>query len=61
MDNTPLQLPPTGVNSNFENPETRAPLVIALTVVCLVLMWPTFLMRLYTKLWIMRSFGLDDG
>jgi hypothetical protein len=37
MDNILVESPPSGVTTNFENPETRAPVVIAFVVVCLVL------------------------
>lgn len=57
----PALPPPPGVVSNFVNPETRSPLVIAITVICLALMWPIFVLRIYTKIWLTRNFGWDDG
>lgn len=60
-ENVPIATPAPGVIPNFVNPETRAPAVVAIAVVCLSLMWPISLLRLYTKIWINRSFGWDDG
>ncbi len=60
-ETVPIATPPPGVIPNFDNPETRAPAVIAIIVVCLALMWPIFILRLYTKIWINHSFGWDDG
>jgi hypothetical protein len=56
-----MEAPPSGVTSNFEDPVTQAPLIIGMIAVCLALLWPIFVARLYTKLWITRSFGWDDG
>ena len=60
MDNVPSVPPPPGVTSNFDDPETRAPLFRGIVILCIVLVWPIFLVRLYTKAWITRAFGLDD-
>ena len=61
FENYPLQPPPPGVTSNFSNPENRGPAIVVLCSVFIALMWPIFLLRLYSKLWVIRSFGWDDG
>ena len=61
MENYPAAPPPPGVTPNFVDPETRAPAVIAVSAVCLGLMWPVLTTRLYSKAWILRTFGWDDG
>ena len=57
----PLGPPPPGQLSNFKDPETRGPAIVAVCYVSLALMWPIFLSRLYTKVFILRQFGWDDG
>ncbi len=53
--------PPPGQPPNFENREFRGLVLIILCSVCLALMWPGFLLRIYTKVWVTRSFWWDDG
>lgn len=61
LPNFPAVLPPVGVIPNFKNPENRAPIFVAFNSLCLAVMWPIFVIRIYTKSWILRSFGWDDG
>lgn len=61
MENYPAVPPPPGVTPNFVDPETRAPVVIVFSAISLGLMWPVLATRTYTKVWILRSFGWDDG
>lgn len=61
LETFPLQPPPPGQISNFIDPETRGPAVRDLCYIFIVLMWPIFLMRLYSKAWVIRKFGWDDG
>lgn len=61
LEDIPLLPPPLGQVSNFINPETRAPIVYAISSLCLAIMWPIFLLRLYSKVWIAKAFGFDDG
>jgi hypothetical protein len=61
FENYPLQPPPVGQTSDFINPETRGPAVIILCSVFVGIMWPLFMLRLYSKVWVIRKFGWDDG
>ena len=61
LEDLPLLPPPQGQSSNFDNPETRGPAIVAVCSVFLSLMWPIFLLRLYSKLRIVRAPGWDDG
>lgn len=60
-ENDPLQPPPPGQISNFENPESRGPATVILCSVFIGIMWPIFILRLYSKVWVIRRFGWDDG
>ena len=57
----PLVPPVPPQVSNFVNPPTLGPTIIAISVLCLVFMLPMAVMRMYSKIWIVRSFGWDDG
>jgi hypothetical protein len=61
LANTPLFPPPPGVVSNFVNPENRGGILIAVSAVCLALLLIFVPLRLYTRIRITQSFGLDDG
>ena len=61
FENYPLQPPPPGQTSNFIDPESRGPAIIILCSVFIGIMWPIFILRLYSKVWVIRSFGWDDG
>lgn len=61
MENYPALPPPSGVVPNFVDPETRAPVIIVFCALSLGLMWPILITRLYSKIWILHSFGWDDG
>ena len=61
LANFPLTPPPQGVVSNFTDPETRAPVIIAFIAICLALTWPVFLLRLYSKIFVVGKFSWDDG
>ena len=61
IQDIPFIPPPPGQTSDFEHPRSRAPAVIVVSSVCLVLMWSVFLTRIYAKVWITRAFGWDDG
>lgn len=61
VQDIPFLLPPPGHKSNFENPETLGPTIIKLCSICLTLMWLSFLLSVYTKVWVKRCFGWDDG
>lgn len=61
FQNFPLQPPPPGQTSNFNNPESRGPAIITVCSVFVGIMWPILVLRLYSKVWVIRSFGWDDG
>ena len=56
----PLLDPPSGVKSNFKDPESWAYESIATTAVCFSLMLPFFVLRIYARAFITRSLGWDD-
>jgi hypothetical protein len=57
----PVLPPPLGVMPNFVNPENRASILIIISTIFLALLLPFVVLRLYTRIWITRTFGLDDG
>ena len=52
---------PPGQMSNFENPSTQALVIILVCSLCLALMWPLFLLTMYSKAWVTRALGWEDG
>lgn len=61
LANIPLLPPPLGVMPNFVNPENRASILIIISTIFLALLLPFVVLRLYTRIWITRTFDLDDG
>lgn len=61
LKNYPLQPPPSGQSSNFNKPTRRGPTFIALVSFSLVIMWPILILRLYSKVRVIRRFWWDDG
>ena len=61
LEDYPLQPPPSGKISNFDSPETRGPAVIILCSIFLAVMWPVLILRLYSKVWVIRKCWWDDG
>lgn len=61
MQNYPLQPPPPGQTSNFDDPQTRGPLFIITSSVFLAIMWIILILRIYSKVRIIRKFWWDDG
>lgn len=57
----PLQAPPPGQVPNFINPETRGPPFLVLCAVFISIMWPILVLGVYSKAWVIRKFGWDDG
>lgn len=60
-----MQIPPASVlsswpESNYINPETRGPAEIITVSVLLALVTILLGLRVYTRLWISKGFGLDD-
>ena len=52
--------PPPGVVPNFANPAYKSDGVVPVTAVFLVLSTTFLLLRLYTKLRILKAFGVED-
>ena len=61
IENIPLQPPPPGQVSDFTNPESRGLAVVVVCYIFILIMWPIFLLRLYTKAFVTRKLGWDDG
>ncbi|KAM0795823.1 hypothetical protein BDR22DRAFT_919339 [Usnea florida] len=57
----PVASPPPGKQSNFVNPQTSMKRAIALHTICLFLVTVCVAIRLYTRLFITRKLGMDDG
>lgn len=56
----PPEVVATWPKPNFENPEDRGPYLIAVEVVLFFFTAVVVLGRIYTRRWIIRSFGWDD-
>ncbi|KAF2258647.1 hypothetical protein CC78DRAFT_586876 [Lojkania enalia] len=60
MANLPLQTPPPGVNSNFDNPETTGPVVVITLSIFLAIALLTVPLRIYCRVSVVKRTGLDD-
>ena len=60
LDTLPALQPPTGVESNFVNPENKNYVQISVATVLFSLMVCLFANRVYTKLFIIRKVSWDD-
>ena len=58
--NLPALAPPSGVLSNFDNPETLAPSLVAVNVTFLSLMLVAVTIRLYSRGFVVHALGWDD-
>lgn len=56
----PTVAPPQGVSSNFRDPVSQAKAIKIISALCMTLMSLSFVMRLYSRLWIKRTFKTDD-
>jgi hypothetical protein len=58
----PLDAPPPGIRSNFANPDpTRYHTLVATVAVTLTIALIFVLTRFYTRAFMVRQFGWDDG
>lgn len=57
----PAHLPPEGVTPNFVDPESRAHIVSIVTYLTLPLMLVFVALRIFTRIYISRTLGADDG
>ena len=55
-----LDIPPRNIPS-YENLESQAKIAYVVCSLCMVFMWPIFLLRIYCKIWITHMFGPDDS
>ena len=58
--NGPAGPPPPGVKPNFDDPVNLNGLVISTLTLCLVFATLAVLMRIYTKLFLIRSWDYED-
>lgn len=57
----PAGFPPSNVQPNFEDPYTRLPLLLGVSIPLIVLAISCFSIRIYTKLAILKNWKWDDG
>ncbi|KAI1390090.1 uncharacterized protein F4822DRAFT_224194 [Hypoxylon trugodes] len=60
LDRTPSREPPPGQESNFTNPESRSYQLYILIAVLSAVVFLVGSLRIYSRLRITRSFGVDD-
>lgn len=58
--NLPALAPPAGVLSNFDNPKTLAPSLVAINVTFITLMLIAVTIRIYSRGFIVHALGWDD-
>ena len=58
--NLPALVPPPGVLSNFDNPKTLAPSLVAVNVTFIPLMVIAVALRMYSRGFIVHALGWDD-
>ena len=61
LSQIPALAPPHGSTPNFVDPERHGYVLIVVTAVFYSLMLLVVALRLYSKNWVNRTFGLDDG
>ena len=61
LSRTPALPPPDGLHSNFIDPPSRADLYIVVVSIAISLMLLCVCLRLYAKIWLIRSPDWDDG
>ena len=60
LQQLPALAPPPGEVPNFDDPENRGPILVAVSSLLFALMLLLYLNRIYTKLFIIGSVSLDD-
>lgn len=60
LSRIPTIPPPPGVTSNFLHPHSNAKALRSITTTCIVFMFLSFIMRMYSRIWIKRTFQIDD-
>ena len=61
LTSVPVLAPPPGLASNFNDPGTRAQVLIVTGTVLTLFMSLSVVARICTKLWINKRAGWDDG
>lgn len=56
----PALQPPAGMISNFDNPFSFYPWILAIGIISMVLMTLAVVIRIYTKVFIMKSMKHED-
>lgn len=56
----PTLAPPHGISSNFLNPVSQGKAIKIISIICMILMSLSCVMRMYSRLWIKRTFKTDD-
>ncbi len=57
----PFEQPPLGVTPNFENPPTRVPVILGVSITYLVISSICLSIRIYMKTIIVKKWRWDDG
>ena len=57
----PAAPPPPGVRPNLEDPDSIASRIYAVTAIFGILALASFSIRIFTRVRILRAFGLDDS
>ena len=60
LEKVPGLKPPPGVTPNFVNPENYQSSILALQTICLVLATVFTALKIYTKLFLIKSLGSED-
>ncbi|KAI1380696.1 hypothetical protein F4677DRAFT_195075 [Hypoxylon crocopeplum] len=60
LSQVPGLTPPPGVTPNFVDPPSTAPVARIITAVSMSLMYCFLALRVYTRIWVTCSFGVDD-
>lgn len=61
FDQQPAMPPPPGLETNFVDPPSRQPAIIAMSAVFVSLMLLVVSVRTYTRTRILKSWGWDDS
>lgn len=60
LSKVPAATAPKGKTSNLVNPESEGYLITIINVVCLVVVLVVFILRMITRIHIVKSVGYDD-
>ena len=60
LDELPAMIPPPGVTSNFVTPYSEGRDIYITVAVCIGLITPALLIRLFTKAYLIKRINLED-